>query len=130
MIIEHKFENAGIDKSKMPLSDYLKKHGRESDGQRYVISELPSPMYKDVSVPTCLRCGSQYDQLVEVDLWISNGGNPDLSWFGCVTVATAQFLSSIGHTQSSPLNPRFRASLWRGVCFDGRYVCCDAPRSK
>jgi hypothetical protein len=87
VIIEHKFENAGIDKSKMPLSDYLKKHGRESDGQRYVISELPSPMYKDVSVPTCLRCGSQYDQLVEVDLWISNGGNPDLSWFGCVTVA-------------------------------------------
>lgn len=74
VIIEHKFENAGIDKSKMLLGDYLEQHGKENDGRRYVVSELPFPMYKDVSVPTCLRCGTQYDQLVEMDLWVSNGG--------------------------------------------------------
>lgn len=75
VIIEHKFESEETGKSKMLLGDYLARHNEAIDDQQYVISELPSPMYEDVSVPSFLRCGTQQDKIVEVDLWVSNGGN-------------------------------------------------------
>lgn len=41
----------------------------------YIVSELPTPMWDDISVQPCLTCGTFADRLVEVDLWMSGGGS-------------------------------------------------------
>eukprot|EP00041_Stephanoeca_diplocostata_P031514 m.983098 g.983098 ORF g.983098 m.983098 type:complete len:321 (-) comp23973_c0_seq41:4018-4980(-) len=69
--IEHKLEAVPMDKAKVTLEDFLH---TPYQSDRYVISELPQPMYKDVRVPPYLRCGPLSDRLAEMDLWVSNGG--------------------------------------------------------
>ncbi|XP_065180379.1 uncharacterized protein LOC135810918 isoform X1 [Sycon ciliatum] len=41
---------------------------------KYIVSELPSPMYKDVLVHPSMCCGELNRSVVEVDLWLSSGG--------------------------------------------------------
>ena len=45
-----------------------------AERNKYIVSEMPSPMYKDVLVAPCLTCGELADSLVEIDLWWSGGG--------------------------------------------------------
>ena len=44
----------------------------------YVVSELPTPMWPDISVQPCLLCGTLKKRLVEVDLWMSSGGSKSI----------------------------------------------------
>ena len=44
----------------------------------YVVSELPTPMWPDVTVIPPLTCGLLKDRLVEVDLWMSGGGTQSI----------------------------------------------------
>ena len=41
---------------------------------KYIVSELPRPMYDDVEVIPCMSCGDFRRRIVEVDWWM-NGGN-------------------------------------------------------
>lgn len=66
----------GRDRLKTFLKDY-----REG-ADKYIVSDLPSPMYKDVFVPPPLACGEFAKSFVEVDIWVNsdmgkkgNGGN-------------------------------------------------------
>lgn len=44
----------------------------------YIVSELPTPMWRDVTVIPPLTCGLLKDRLVEVDLWMSGGGTKSI----------------------------------------------------
>ncbi|EDO34398.1 predicted protein [Nematostella vectensis] len=44
----------------------------------YIVSDMPSPMYKDFAVIPPLTCGTFKDYLVEVDLWLSGGGTASI----------------------------------------------------
>lgn len=44
----------------------------------YIVSELPTPMWPDVTVISPLTCGLLKDRLVEVDLWMSGGGTKSI----------------------------------------------------
>eukprot|EP00794_Sanderia_malayensis_P006811 gene6811-7580_t len=61
--------NLGIGRDSL---DYFIDTYRTSN--KYIVSELPTPMYHEVSVLPFLGCGAFKDQIVEVDLWV-NGNN-------------------------------------------------------
>ncbi|KAM7443457.1 hypothetical protein ABFA07_007773 [Porites harrisoni] len=50
----------------------------EEGNNLYVVSELPTPMWQDVTVIPPLTCGLLKDRLVEVDLWMSGGGTKSI----------------------------------------------------
>lgn len=52
--------------------EHFVKHYRTMDA--YVISQIPRPMEKDVSIPPCLRCGSFAERIQEVHLFLSARG--------------------------------------------------------
>lgn len=54
------------------------RHYHEEDNNLYVVSELPTPMWPDVTVIPPLTCGLLKDRLVEVDLWMSGGGTKSI----------------------------------------------------
>ena len=45
---------------------------------KYIVSQLPEPMYHEVSVLPCLLCGTFKKRLLEVNLWVSSGGSRSL----------------------------------------------------
>lgn len=45
-----------------------------SDVNKYVVSELPAPLYKYVKIPPPMGCGDLSTNFVEVDMWINSGG--------------------------------------------------------
>lgn len=47
---------------------------RYESGDVYVVSQLPEPMYHEVSALPCLMCGSFKKRLLEVNYWMSAGG--------------------------------------------------------
>lgn len=49
-----------------------------SGSNLYIVSELPTPMWPDVTVIPPLTCGLLKDRLVEVDLWMSGGGTKSI----------------------------------------------------
>ncbi|XP_020609691.1 lysine-specific demethylase 8-like [Orbicella faveolata] len=53
-------------------------HYHEENNNLYVVSELPTPMWPDVTVIPPLTCGLLKDRLVEVDLWMSGGGTKSI----------------------------------------------------
>ncbi|EDV24231.1 uncharacterized protein TRIADDRAFT_64017 [Trichoplax adhaerens] len=53
------------------VSTYVKEN-------KYIVSQLPKPMYGDVLVPPCLACGDFNDSIVEVNYWMSSGGTRSL----------------------------------------------------
>ena len=67
--VEGKREDTGV-KGKMPLRRFI--DSEQSTG--YVITEMPGPMFKDVDVPKCVRCGNLLEKCVEVNYWMSEGG--------------------------------------------------------
>jgi len=64
--VEGKREDTGV-KGKMPLRRFI--DSGQSTG--YVITEMPGPMFKDVDVPKCVRCGNLLEKCVEVNYWMS-----------------------------------------------------------
>ena len=60
---------------RMAIREFLNRY--ETDNV-YVVSQLPEPMYGDVSVLPCLTCGAFRRRLLEVDLWFSSGGTKSL----------------------------------------------------
>ncbi|XP_041480490.1 uncharacterized protein LOC121427977 [Lytechinus variegatus] len=44
----------------------------------YIVSQLPDPMSKEVSVPPFMTCGTFSQRLLEANLWFSNGGTKSL----------------------------------------------------
>ena len=44
----------------------------------YVVSQLPEPMYHEVSALPCLMCGSFKKRLLEVNYWMSSGGTKSI----------------------------------------------------
>ena len=49
-----------------------------NDRNAYTVSELPTPMWKDVTVIPPMTCGIFAKRLVEVDLWMSGGGTSSI----------------------------------------------------
>ncbi|XP_077998812.1 uncharacterized protein LOC144451782 [Glandiceps talaboti] len=45
---------------------------------KYIVSQLPEPMYKDVMVVPSMQCGSFKESLVEIDLWMSSGNSKSI----------------------------------------------------
>ncbi|XP_031564516.1 uncharacterized protein LOC116299931 [Actinia tenebrosa] len=59
------------------IGNFVKNY--HNNGSRaYIVSELPSPLYKYVSVIPPLTCGTFKDRLVEVDIWMSGGGTASI----------------------------------------------------
>ena len=55
--------------------DYLSNViGYYHNSNTYVVTELPSLMYKDIHVLPCLSCGTFADRIQEINLWMSGGG--------------------------------------------------------
>ncbi|PIK59176.1 hypothetical protein BSL78_03922 [Apostichopus japonicus] len=52
------------------LGSFLKHYHRTDS---YIVSQLPEPMYRDVTVLSCMSCGNMGGRIVEVDLWMSSG---------------------------------------------------------
>ncbi|XP_030842973.1 uncharacterized protein LOC100889833 [Strongylocentrotus purpuratus] len=44
----------------------------------YIVSQLPDPMSKEVSVPPFMTCGTFSQRLLEANLWFSSGGTKSL----------------------------------------------------
>lgn len=66
----------GRDRMKTFLSQY------QQGVDKYVVSELPTPMWGDVKIPASLSCGEFVKNFVEIDIWMNsdlgkkgNGGN-------------------------------------------------------
>ncbi|XP_066916064.1 uncharacterized protein [Clytia hemisphaerica] len=47
---------------------------QEKDTNKYVVSELPTPLYKYVNIPPPLGCGELKQRFTEINLWINSGG--------------------------------------------------------
>ena len=78
--IERKFEAHANPVGDMGLArdsirNFIKTYVQDD---KYVISQLPKPMYKDVLVPPCLSCGSFNQSIIEVNFWLSSGGTKSL----------------------------------------------------
>ncbi|XP_070561109.1 uncharacterized protein [Ptychodera flava] len=68
--------------SMIPVGD--KGFGRDTIGNfidtyqhtnKYIVSQLPEPMYKDVKALPSMQCGTLKKSLVEIDLWMSSGNS-------------------------------------------------------
>ncbi|XP_065178636.1 uncharacterized protein LOC135809262 [Sycon ciliatum] len=57
------------------IENFLKTYKNED---KYIVSQLPEPMYTQVSVLPCLLCGTFKRRLLEVNLWVSSGGSRSL----------------------------------------------------
>ena len=55
------------------MSNFLKTY-HDSDSVKYIVSELPTPMWHEVMVPPFMSCSPLQDRIVEIDFWF-NGGN-------------------------------------------------------
>jgi Ca2+-binding EF-hand superfamily protein len=51
---------------------------RYQEDDVYVVSQLPEPMYHEVSALPCLMCGSFKKRLLEVNYWMSSGGTKSI----------------------------------------------------
>ncbi|XP_070560023.1 uncharacterized protein [Ptychodera flava] len=45
---------------------------------KYIVSQLPEPMYKEVKALPSMQCGTLEKSLVEIDLWVSSGDSRSL----------------------------------------------------
>ncbi|XP_065063721.1 uncharacterized protein LOC135690182 [Rhopilema esculentum] len=45
---------------------------------KYIVSELPSPMYQDMMALPCMSCGPIKKRMVEIDLWMSSGSSQSI----------------------------------------------------
>eukprot|EP00794_Sanderia_malayensis_P019472 gene19472-21395_t len=57
------------------ISEFIKTYHKEP---KYIVSELPSPMYQDMMALPCMSCGPVKKRLVEVDLWMSSGSSQSI----------------------------------------------------
>lgn len=92
-------EGLGRDKIDSFLEHY---HSRDS----YVVSQLPEPMYRDVTVLSCMTCGNIGGRIVEVDLWMSSGNSKSVlhkdafNQMNCLMNGTKQW--KLVHKQYEP----------------------------
>ena len=56
----------GRDRLKTFLSEYKK------GANKYVVSELPTPMWGEVKLPGCASCGEFVRNFVEIDIWMNS----------------------------------------------------------
>ena len=59
----------GRDRLRTFLNEY---QDPDRDVDKYVVSELPTPMWKDVYVPPPMGCGDFKNNFVEIDFWINS----------------------------------------------------------
>ena len=45
---------------------------------KYMVTQLPDPMAKEVLIPSCILCGSFHDRMLEVNMWMSSGNTTSL----------------------------------------------------
>ncbi|XP_062515381.1 uncharacterized protein LOC134190860 [Corticium candelabrum] len=57
------------------LRHFISRYERDD---AYVVSQLPQPMYHEVSALPCLMCGSFRKRLLEVNYWMSSGGTKSI----------------------------------------------------
>ena len=69
----YSFQETACERTCIYVVENFVGHYHNSSG--YIVSELPTPMWHDFSVPPCLTCGTFADRLVEIDLWMSGGGS-------------------------------------------------------
>ena len=78
--LEHKYEKGetpigtkgvGRDTIRSFLESYLNE-------PKYIVSQLPDPMSKEIYVLPFLTCGSFKERLLEANLWLSSGGTKSL----------------------------------------------------
>ncbi len=52
------------------MEEFIKTYKTEP---KYIVGELPTPMYEDIMALPCMSCGPVKNRMVEVDLWMSSG---------------------------------------------------------
>eukprot|EP00794_Sanderia_malayensis_P019471 gene19471-21394_t len=57
------------------IKEFIKTYHKEG---KYIISEMPTPMYQDMMALPCMSCGPVKKRLVEVDLWMSSGSSQSI----------------------------------------------------
>ncbi|XP_035698141.1 uncharacterized protein LOC118431132 isoform X2 [Branchiostoma floridae] len=57
------------------IRNFLKTYKNQD---KYIVSQLPDPMSKEVMVLPCVRCGSFKNRALEANLWLSSGGTKSL----------------------------------------------------
>eukprot|EP00794_Sanderia_malayensis_P019468 gene19468-21391_t len=57
------------------IKEFIKTYHKEA---KYIISEMPTPMYQDMMALPCMSCGPVKKRLVEVDLWMSSGSSQSI----------------------------------------------------
>ncbi|XP_078697158.1 uncharacterized protein LOC144925121 [Branchiostoma floridae x Branchiostoma belcheri] len=57
------------------IRNFLKTYKNQD---KYIVSQLPDPMSKEVLVLPCVRCGSFKNRVLEANLWLSSGGTKSL----------------------------------------------------
>uniref|UniRef100_H2ZD82 JmjC domain-containing protein n=1 Tax=Ciona savignyi TaxID=51511 RepID=H2ZD82_CIOSA len=45
---------------------------------KYMVSQLPDPLSKEVTVPQCILCGSFRERILEANIWMSSGNTKSL----------------------------------------------------
>jgi len=78
--VESKFEKENIPVGDRGLGQDSIKHFIETykTDNKYMVTQLPDPMAKEVLVPNCILCGSYFKRIVEVDMWMSSGNTTSL----------------------------------------------------
>ena len=78
--IEAKFEKEYLPAGDRGLGQDSIKHFIETykTDNKYMVTQLPDPMAKEVSVPNCILCGSFYGRILEINMWMSSGNTTSL----------------------------------------------------
>eukprot|EP00112_Aurelia_sp_Birch-Aquarium-sp1_P014112 Seg3021.3 transcript_id=Seg3021.3/GoldUCD/mRNA.D3Y31 product="JmjC domain-containing protein 5" protein_id=Seg3021.3/GoldUCD/D3Y31 len=79
--LENKLEKEGYTPSgakgvgRDTVEEFLNTYKNEP---KYIVSELPSPMYQDIMALPCMSCGPAKKRMVEIDLWMSSGSSQSI----------------------------------------------------
>lgn len=71
----HQYPAGDVSLARDSLKHFVSTYVQEN---KYIVSQLPKPMYGDVLVPPCLSCGPFNHSIVEVNYWMSSGGTRSL----------------------------------------------------
>eukprot|EP00116_Pleurobrachia_bachei_P008521 sb/3468783/ len=68
---EHFVPVGEVGRGRATFAEFLSRYKTDN---MYCVSEVPSPMFPDLTLPGIMNCGELASSIVEVNLWINSGG--------------------------------------------------------